>query len=119
MEDAVKYFVTLLNQVKLFHWTTTSYAMHKALDGLHDSLSPLVDQFIESYIGHFKQQPVKVFKVKIELTSNAANARKFLETQRDTLTNMVKDYKTSPGLENILAEMVALFDNTIYLSNLH
>lgn len=49
----------ILDQIKLHHWATMSYATHKALDELHGSLSGLVDKFVESYLGHYQKQPVK------------------------------------------------------------
>ena len=119
MEDAIRYFLTLHNQVKLFHWTTMSYATHKALDDLHEHLAPLIDRFIESYIGHFGKQPVKSFKVHIDLISTGGDSiklSKWLQSQRDVLTNMVMtDYKDAPGFQNVLEEMISLFDNTLYL----
>lgn len=122
MEEAIKYFLTIHNQIKLMHWTTSSYASHKALDELHDNMGSLIDQFVEVYIGHHNKnhQNIKPFKVKLELSSDASPAKvhKFLETHRDNLTEMVTSYKNAPGFENILSEMIALFDNTIYLTNL-
>jgi hypothetical protein len=109
------------NQIKLYHWATTSYSAHKALDELHEGMSSLTDKFIECYIGHFKKQPLKAIKVKLDLTvsGDMTQVRRFLVTQCDQLQDMVKTYKDAPGLENILAEMVGLFDQAIYLTNLH
>jgi hypothetical protein len=118
MEDAMHYFLALHNQVKLLHWTATSYGTHKALDDLHTDLAPLIDRFIEMYIGHFKKQPFRPFKLKIELSVDVAKVIKFLEKHRDALTAMTQTYTDAPGFENVLAEMVSLFDNAIYLCNL-
>jgi hypothetical protein len=121
MEEAVKYFLTLHNQVKLYHWTTMSYATHKALDELHEHLGGLIDRFIETYMGHFDMQPVKPpFKVRIDIVSENGKIKPWLRSQRDALTTMSKtEYKDLPGFTNILEEMISLFDNTIYLVNLH
>ena len=35
----IEYFLNLLNQIKLFHWTVMKYSEHIALDKLHSSLS--------------------------------------------------------------------------------
>ncbi len=45
-------FLELLNTIKIYHWSTLSFATHKATDELHEKLSELVDSFIEIYIGH-------------------------------------------------------------------
>jgi DNA-binding ferritin-like protein len=121
MEEAIRYFLTLTNQIKLYHWATTSYSAHKALDKLYSGMAELTDKFIECYIGHFKKQPLKASKLKLDLaiSGDMTQIRRFLTTQCDQLQEMVRTYKDTPGLENILAEMVALFDQTIYLTNLH
>lgn len=45
--DIVKFFFEMLNNVKLFHWQTTSYAAHKATDELHAVIEQLSDKFLE------------------------------------------------------------------------
>ena len=43
---------TLLNyqiQIKLIHWSTSSYSEHKATGKLYDSLNDLIDNFTEIY----------------------------------------------------------------------
>lgn len=120
MEEAIKYFLTLHNQIKLFHWGASSYAVHKALDDLHENMGILIDRFVECYIGHFKKQPMKPLKIKLDLqmTSDITQVHKFLTLHCKNLTEMTKAYADTPGFENILAEMVSNFDNTIYLCNL-
>jgi len=44
------YLLKLLNEVKLYHWTTLVYARHKSSDKLYKSLQPAVDAFVETYI---------------------------------------------------------------------
>ena len=50
-EDITMIFLYILNTIKLFHWKTTSYALHKATDDLHGKLSGLVDSFVEVMLG--------------------------------------------------------------------
>ena len=38
-------FLRILDVIKLFHWNTKDYSKHKATDGLHESLSKLVDSY--------------------------------------------------------------------------
>lgn len=51
-------FLSFLNQLKLYHWATLSYARHKASDGLQQALTPLVDQFVEVYLGKHGHAPL-------------------------------------------------------------
>jgi hypothetical protein len=44
-------FMGIIDTIKLFHWKTTQYALHKATDELHGSLSSKVDDFVEQLMG--------------------------------------------------------------------
>ena len=50
-ETFVEVFLNILNTIKIFHWKTKSYALHKATDDLHSKLSGLVDSFVEVMLG--------------------------------------------------------------------
>jgi hypothetical protein len=50
-KDIVIHFLEMLNTIKLFHWKTTSYSVHKATDDLHSKLSGSVDTFVETMLG--------------------------------------------------------------------
>ena len=41
----------MLHIVKLHHWRTYSYSVHKATDNLHEALSEQVDSFVEKMLG--------------------------------------------------------------------
>ena len=51
----VMFNLQLIN--KLYHWNTTSYARHKATDQFDDSISPLIDRFVEVYSGRYNIKP--------------------------------------------------------------
>jgi DNA-binding ferritin-like protein len=44
-------FLEILLMIKLFHWKTTSFAIHKATDELYSSLNDNIDKFIEVLLG--------------------------------------------------------------------
>ena len=118
-QNITEYFLGLLGQIKLFHWSTMSYAQHKALDDLHSALSGHVDKFVEVYIGKFEKQPLKVFKIKMDATSDSKKLMKFLEDEREVLRKMHGQLTKSSELQNILDEMMADISTAIYLCNLH
>lgn len=68
MDEAsvIRHVFFTLSQVKLYHWSTMSFAKHKALDDLHGSLSDKFDHLVECYIGRFKKQPLKNFYYRHE-----------------------------------------------------
>jgi hypothetical protein len=117
-QNVIQHFTSLLGQIKLFHWATMSYAKHKALDELHDVLSDKVDLLIEAYIGRMKLQPLKAFLVETKSTTDTSKLEKYLETERDKITALSKKWTKYSDLQNILDEMVAEINKTLYLSRL-
>lgn len=43
--------MTMLNQIKLYHWQTLLHPRHVATDKLYEELNELIDKFIESLTG--------------------------------------------------------------------
>ena len=119
-QEIIQYFLSLLAQVKLFHWATMSYSKHKALDSLHGSLSEKVDSFVECYIGKYKKQPLKSFTIQSKAVSDTSGLDKFLDTTCEQLSVMHKAFEKdkAPELSNIIEEMMAEIDRTVYLAKL-
>lgn len=111
-------FLGLLGQIKVMHWATMSYAKHKALDELHGSLSDKIDEFMEVFIGKYKKQPIKSFKITMPAHSDVSKIDKYLETERESLRDLHSQFKKVSELQNILDEMMGAFDRAIYLCNL-
>jgi len=53
MLSVVSPLLTILNQIKIYHWQTKSFSEHKALDMAYEDLGGLIDQFVEVYQGIF------------------------------------------------------------------
>ena len=53
MLSVVTPLLTILNQIKIYHWQTKSFSEHKALDSTYDALGGLIDEFVETYQGIF------------------------------------------------------------------
>ena len=47
-------FLTFLNTVKLFHWKTFQYSIHKATDELYSKIGENIDRFVEVMLGKKK-----------------------------------------------------------------
>ena len=45
--------LTIRNQIKIYHWQTTSYAKHKALDKLFGILNSQNDRWVETFMGKY------------------------------------------------------------------
>ena len=57
-------FLEMLNMVKLYHWKTYSYSIHKATDELYSDLNLNVDAFIEVLLGKEGTPRVNLTHVK-------------------------------------------------------
>jgi hypothetical protein len=53
MLSIVNPLLTILNQIKVYHWQTTSFSEHKALDMAYEALEESIDDFVEVYQGTF------------------------------------------------------------------
>jgi DNA-binding ferritin-like protein len=51
--DIVAGLQELQNQVKYFHWQTKSYSQHQALGRVFDSITELIDTFVETLMGKY------------------------------------------------------------------
>ena len=117
-QQLISYVMNLVGQVKLLHWATMSYAKHKALDDLHGALSEKTDLLVESFLGKYKKQPLKVFHVEFRATSDTKILEKFLEEERNNMENLCKKFAKAPEFQNIIQEMMTELDKTLYLCRL-
>lgn len=114
-----EYFIGLLGQIKIYHWSTMSYSTHKALDDLHSSLSSNIDEIMEIYIGKFNRQPIEPFEVQMRANSDVSDIIGYLENERENIRGMrAKLFKTSSEIQNLIDNMLGSISRTIYLCRL-
>jgi DNA-binding ferritin-like protein len=53
MLSIVSPLLTILNQIKIYHWQTNSFSEHKAFNMAYKRLEESIDEFIEVYQGIF------------------------------------------------------------------
>jgi hypothetical protein len=112
------FFLSLLSQIKLFHWCAIKYSHHTALDKLYNSLSDNIDKFMEIYIGRFNKQPIIPFNISMTITSDINNVHIYLNTQKEVLRKIRINCNKAPELQNILDEIHGDINRTIYILNL-
>ena len=65
----VSTFLCMLNTVKLYHWSTSHYATHKATDQLYSDLSSKIDTFVETMFGKettsFRQKVLQMRSINL------------------------------------------------------
>lgn len=125
-DSFVKELLGIQDQVKLFHWQTTSYATHKALGEYYDSLSDLIDTFVEQYQGQFGRVPIKPNPMKSDLIGlgdlqSEEQIVMFVKNVWQWLTKLRQNTENEPNttnLQNIIDEMIGETSKLKYLLTL-
>lgn len=123
LSNLVAYKVLMhTSQIKLFHWQTHSFAEHKALDKAFEKLFELGDELMESVMGKYGR-PLLEEKEVITLTnySEQKNCGEYLERMRKCYCDELRPMfcpKEDSELLNLVDEIIALFDKTMYLITL-
>ena len=114
MEQMALFLVTLLHSgtnTHLQHWTTKSYATHKALGKFYENIVELTDQLAEAYFGckgQITKFPDTYHLPKGEPLNYLESLQRFVKDARDDLP---KDSEIVQLIDNIAQEI----DTTIYL----
>jgi len=112
-------FLTLQNQMRVFHWQTQktqdSFAQHEALSKAYEELEPLIDDFIEIYQGK-KGKLMANGTFNISLHNLSDDAEDFIDEFVNYLVNIVpqKLDDADTDLLNIRDEMLAILNQTKY-----
>ena len=80
-------FMTLRDQIKIYHWQTFSYARHVATNDLITKLDASIDEFVEVYIG-------KYGRPKFTGKSSSIRLRNFSDTEAQKLIDEAIDWMT-------------------------
>ena len=93
------------------HLQTTSFAEHKALNAYYDGILDLTDKFTEAYFGRFKRCEIVIPEAKVmDSISHLKELQSIVETERANYPSEI---------QNIMDEMLALIDKTLYLLTLN
>jgi hypothetical protein len=120
---AIQFFLTMRNQVKLYHWQTHSYARHKATDEAVESLDKNIDRFVEVYIGKYGRPKLAGKNATFHLEN--LTDKKAVEFVKECIkvlkTALVKDLtaESDSDLFNIRDEMLSDLNQLLYLFGLH
>jgi len=113
--------LTLENQLKIWHWQTTSFAEHKALDKIHDSIEERIDMFIEAFQGKYARiKSENEFNIQLENYTSSDNIISFVNKNIEYLIGMDKGLEEgyNDELLNIRDEIVSDLQKLKYLLTL-
>lgn len=106
-------------QAHFWHLETKSFAEHKCLNEYYDGILELTDKLLETYLGKGK----KIDFGKIRMTFNTYSRERMIEYFKKLARYVARCKKTmdkpSDGdVANIMDEILALINKTLYLLSL-
>jgi len=105
---------TVLNQLKIDHWQTKSFAEHKALNSAYEALDGLFDTFIEQFYGR-EGIPEKKITYNIKSDSYDGNLISSYTKMRDGVIDYLSTITAGRGnLKNIQDEIEGEFNHLLY-----
>jgi DNA-binding ferritin-like protein len=123
----VTYLLQMLMTVKLYHWNTLSFSVHKATDGLYGDLNTLIDQFVEVLLGKNsnvseknKGEILNINTLHLKTYKDNGKFKKEIESYKNYLigmNTMIKQEGNS-DLFNIRDEILAVLNKISYLLTL-
>lgn len=119
-----------LNNIKIYHWNTKSFAKHKASDDCFTHIQNTFDKFIETYIGKYGRNKLFLNKKQSQILKNVDSLTVFtdkeikalIEQLIDFLKNLESELNINPtgdsDLLNLRDEMLVILNQTLYLFTL-
>ena len=115
IEKILMNFLWFRTQIKLFHWTSKSYARHVALDKLEKQTSGIVDDLIEEMMATDVQPNTyeeKEEKFKYWIGDEPGQTEKYLELFVEFLEKLKKD--VTAGQSNKIDEIMSSIEKALY-----
>lgn len=106
----------MLHAVKLHHWRTHDYSVHKATDNLHEALSEQVDSFVEKLLGS-KNTRSNLTDLHMRAYNTLPALKRRVEYYKRYLRGMPASLGTD--LLNIRDELLGSLNQFSYMLSLH
>lgn len=110
----------LQNQLRVYHWQTTSYSEHKALGKAYEALDASIDAFVETWMGvHGKVSVAGGIRMTL-LDYTADGVTKLLAQATEFFTSgeLGSALNGNTDLANIRDDMLGTVNHTKYLLTL-
>ena len=114
--------LSFLDQLKIYHWQTRSYAEHKALGKAYDAISGLTDTLVETYFGKYGKSSVnKEYSFSLESYTEGLDIKKIIINKKLNLMNYLRNELLSENdrdLQNIVDSIESEINHLQYLLDL-
>lgn len=121
MATIISSFIGIQSQLRVLHWQTQSYAKHVAYGATYEALDPLIDAFMETYMGKYGRIALEGDDDSIQLSNiGEMNPDEFLGTVTAFLCsfNNKLNANQDTDLLNLRDEMLAEINKLKYLLTL-
>lgn len=117
----------ILVTVKLYHWNTLTFSVHKATDDLYGQLNTLMDQFVEVLLGKHnnvseknKHEILSIKTLHMKNYKDNGLFKKAIDDFKKYLIglNLVFSHIENSDLLNIRDELLAVLNKVSYLLTL-
>jgi len=107
-------FLAVLNQIRVDHWQTKSFASHMALGTAYDELDDIFDDFIEKFYGREDVSTEQVlYSVEIE-SYRGDSVTRYINLKNTLLEYLCTITMDKPDLKNIQDEIEGILNHLIY-----
>ena len=126
-KQMITYMLQMLMTVKLYHWNTLSFSVHKATDELYGELNTLIDQFVEVLLGKHnnvdernKQEILTIKTLHLHNYKDNGKFKQQMETYKKYLVDLNKYFSNGENTDllNIRDEILATLNKISYLLTL-
>lgn len=119
IQNTMNYLAT----IKMYHWTTDSFAAHKATDALYGNLQTFMDSYVETSLGNNDNKQIlrnKISSIKVKHINSNSALHKYTNQYKNELNQLRRSLsdKKQSNLLNILDEILAELDVLLYLLTL-
>jgi hypothetical protein len=111
--------LSLLDQIRVWHWQVTIGDLHKALGDFYDSISGLNDTLVEAVMGKYGRFNVKGTKSQILVDYDVDTFDSAISQYESLYTNEYRRlFKADPEICNIIDEIVGEMQKLKYLATM-
>ena len=120
ISSKVKFLLEAQVQFKIMHWQTKGYARHNAFGMIYDTLSDLIDTFVEEAMGKYGRFVLEDGDKTIQLQNlSEINGKAMINTIAQSLVQFTDEFDTTDtNLLNVRDEMLGSVYKLSYLLTL-
>ena len=111
--------LSLLSQIRLWHWEVTVGDLHKALGDFYDTFSGINDKLIETVMGKYGRIKISNQEQKSLVDYSEEEFNRYISETENLYSKEYKNtFKNDPEICNIIDEILSEIQKMKYLSTM-